>query len=76
MFEVQQLLLFALILIILEHIITRKKGMWGLSLIVAFLMIFLFLIPTDSVIILGMSSILLLTFIITYYFSKFRKRSA
>ncbi len=69
------LLLFALILVILEYVITREKGMWGLSLIVAFLIIFSFLIPTDFIIIAGMSLFLLLTFVITYYFNWFRKKS-
>ena len=35
--------LFALILEILEYVITREKGMWGLYLIVAFIIIFSFL---------------------------------
>ncbi len=69
------LLLFALLLVILEYVITREKGMWGLSLIVAFLIIFSFLIPTDFIIIAGMSLFLLLTFVITYYFNWFRKKS-
>ncbi len=70
------LLLFAIILVILEYVITREKGMWGLSLIVAFLIIFSFLIPTDFIIIAGMSLFLLLTFVITYYFNWFRKKSS
>ena len=60
--------LFAIILVIFEYILTREKGMWGLSLIVVFLIIFSFLIPTDFIIIVGMSLLLLLTFGITYYF--------
>jgi membrane-bound ClpP family serine protease len=61
------LLLFALILIVLEYLLTKKKGMWGLSLIVIFIITFMFLIPADASIIVGMSSVLLITFNVTYY---------
>ena len=67
--------LFAIILVIFEYILTREKGMWGLSLIVAFLILFGLLIPTDFIIVAGMSLVLLLTFVITSYLKGFRKKS-
>ncbi len=68
------LLIFALILVILEYVITKEKGLRGLALIVGFLITFIFLIPADFIIIVGMSLCLLLTFCITYYLKWFIKK--
>ncbi len=67
------LLLIALILVSLVYVITREKGMWGLSLIVAFFIISVFLIPIDFIILSGISLFLLLTFVTTYYFNWHKK---
>jgi hypothetical protein len=68
------LLIFALILVILEYVITKEKGLWGLALIVGFLITFIFLIPADFIIIVGMSLCLFLIFGITYYLKWFIKK--